>query len=71
MVCFQKGLALQTLLRGRGIDAKLNYGVGFDPERSIRAHVWVSADGDIVIGGEEAPNFRLLASLPPDPAASL
>ena len=64
-MCFQKGLALQVLLRRRGIEAKLHYGVGYDPERALRAHVWVSAEGNIVIGGEEAPKFRLLASMPP------
>ena len=69
-VCFQKGLALQAMLRRRGIDAQLHYGVGFDAERSVRAHVWVSAEGDIVIGGTEAPEFRLLASMPPGAAES-
>ncbi len=64
-VCFQKGLALQAMLRRRGIDAQLHYGVGYDPARSLRAHVWVSAAGDIVIGGREAPAFQLLASMPP------
>jgi hypothetical protein len=67
-VCFHKGLALQSMLRRRGIDAQLHYGVGFDPARSVCAHVWVSAGGDIVIGGEEAPAFRLLASTPPGAA---
>lgn len=70
VVCFQKGLALQAMLRRRGIDAQLHYGVGFDPARSLRAHVWVSAEGDIVIGGDEAPKFRLLASMPPGAAES-
>ena len=64
-VCFQKGLALQTMLRRRGIDARLHYGVGFDSSRAIRAHVWVSAEGDIVIGGREAPDFQILATMPP------
>jgi hypothetical protein len=63
-VCFQKGLALQAMLRRRGIDAQLHYGVNFDSQRSVRAHVWVSADGDIVIGGKEAPEFRVLTSMP-------
>ena len=67
-VCFQKGLALQHMLRRRGVDAQLHYGVGFDPARALRAHVWVSAEGDIVIGGKEAPEFRLLASMPPGDA---
>jgi hypothetical protein len=69
-VCFHKGLALQRMLRRRGIDARLHYGVGFDPARSVCAHVWVSAEGDIVIGGEEAPAFQLLASMPPGIAES-
>jgi hypothetical protein len=64
-VCFQKGLALQWMLRRRGIDSQLHYGVNFDPARSLSAHVWVSVEGDIVIGGREAPDFRLLASMPP------
>ncbi len=67
-VCFQKGLALQAMLRRRGIDAQIHYGVGYDPARSLRAHVWVSAAGDIVIGGKEAPEFKLLATMPPGTA---
>ena len=63
-LCFQKGLALQWILRRRGIDARLHYGVGQDEEGELAAHVWIAADGDIVIGGEQAPRFRSLIVLP-------
>lgn len=62
--CFQQGLALQAMLRRRGIEAQLHYGVGYDQDRSLSAHVWLSSDGTILIGGEQAPHYRLLASLP-------
>ena len=63
-VCFQQGLALQWMLRRRGIDARLHYGVGRGDGDSLRAHVWVSAGESIVIGGDEAPNFRAVAVYP-------
>lgn len=64
VACFQQGLALQAMLRRRGVDVQLHYGVGYDPERSLTAHVWLCSHGTILIGGEQAPNYRLLASIP-------
>ena len=63
-VCFQQGLALQWMLRRRGIDARLHYGVGKGDDHELRAHVWISAEDRIVIGGEQAPHFRALAVYP-------
>jgi hypothetical protein len=63
-VCFQKGVALQWMLRRRGIDARLHYGVGRDEAGALAAHVWIAADGMIVIGGEQSPRFRSLAVYP-------
>lgn len=63
-VCFQKGVALQWMLRRRGIDARLHYGVGKDEQGALAAHVWIAADGMIVIGGDEAERFRSLAIYP-------
>ena len=60
--CIEKGLAVQRLLRRRGVDAVLHYGVGRDAVGALNAHVWVSVDGCTVIGGEEAPNFRCVAT---------
>lgn len=62
--CFEQGLALQAMLRRRGAPAKLHYGVGYDAHDRLAAHVWVSLDGRILIGGEEAWRFRELAAYP-------
>lgn len=63
-VCFQQGLALQWMLRRRGIEARLHYGVGKNDLGDLGAHVWVSVGQAIVIGGEEAPKFRAVAVYP-------
>src|SRR5687767_1530461 len=63
-MCFQQGVALQWMLRRRGIDARLHYGVGKEGAGSLLAHVWVSAGGGIVIGGEDAPAVRAVAVYP-------
>ena len=63
-VCMQKGIALQWMLRRRGTDAMLHYGVARDSTGALEAHVWV-ADGDrVVIGGDEAPRFQRVATFP-------
>lgn len=66
-VCFQRGLALQLMLRRRGIGSILHYGVAQDAERGLRAHVWLEVGGGIVLGGEQAPAFARLASFPAAP----
>lgn len=63
-VCFQRGLALQWMLRRRGIDARLHYGVSRSGIGDLSAHVWIAAGDTIVIGGEEAPNYRAVAVYP-------
>jgi hypothetical protein len=62
-VCFQRGLAVHVMLRRRGIASFLHYGVA--QSDSLKAHVWVSAAGRDVIGGEEAAGFTRLATYPP------
>ena len=62
--CIEKGLALQRLLRGRGVPALLHYGVGKDGEGALAAHVWVEADGAVVLGGGEMAAFRRVATYP-------
>lgn len=64
-VCFQKGLALHWMLRRRGIASRLHYGVDRHAEQGLRAHVWVSVDGEIVMGGDVAHEFVCLAVFPP------
>jgi len=63
-VCLQKGLALQWMLRRRGIDARLHYGIGKDEAGAMCAHVWVSAGQTMLIGREQAPQFRSVATYP-------
>ncbi|MDB5694919.1 MAG: hypothetical protein JWN21_462 [Sphingomonas bacterium] len=52
-VCFQRGLALHWILRRRGMASLLHYGVGREGD-GVSAHVWVSLDGAVLIGAEEA-----------------
>ena len=64
-LCIQKGLVVQRLLRSAGTAAILHYGARHNPRGGqLEAHVWVSVDGRIVIGGAEAPEFALIASYP-------
>lgn len=64
VVCIQKGIALQWMLRRRGIDALLHYGVARDDGGDLQAHVWVAADDRVLIGGEEAGRFQRVATFP-------
>jgi hypothetical protein len=63
-VCLQKGLALQWMLRRRGVDARLHYGIGKDEAGDLCAHVWVSVGETLLTGGEQAPQFRTVATYP-------
>lgn len=64
-VCIEKGLAFQRLLRRRGMQADLHYGARHNPETGkLEAHVWVSIDGEILMGADQAGNFAELASYP-------
>lgn len=64
VVCFQKGLAIHLMLRRRGIASVMHYGVAQNLAKGLSAHVWVSAGGRDVIGGEEARGFTCLATFP-------
>jgi hypothetical protein len=65
--CFEQGLTAHLMLRRRGIPTVLCYGALQDLERGLLAHVWV-LDGDhYVIGGELAPQYRLLMTFPKMP----
>lgn len=63
-MCIQKGIALQWMLRRRGVDAMLHYGIAHDRSGELEAHVWVVAEGRVIIGGEEAPRFHRVATFP-------
>ena len=63
-MCFERGLALQWMLRRRGIDARLVYGARLQDEAALDAHVWVTVGERILIGGEQAASYRRLATHP-------
>jgi hypothetical protein len=64
-MCIEKGLALQRMLRRGGEEAVLHYGIRHHPDTSeLEAHVWVSVDGETVLGGAEAPGFAEVARYP-------
>lgn len=64
-VCLQRGLALQWMLRRRGIDAVLHYGVQLKPDgQEIAAHVWVSVDGDVLLGAPQHLHYTEVARYP-------
>lgn len=65
-VCFQQGLAVQWMLRRRGIPSVLYYGAAPSAERGVAAHVWVCDGGVAVIGGEAAVGLAILARFPAD-----
>ncbi len=60
--CFEQGLAVQRMLRRRGYDAQLHYGIAL--AGGITAHVWISLDGTIIHGGETAPLYREVGQWP-------
>lgn len=62
-LCFDRGLALQRLLRRRGHDARLHYGARQHGDR-LEAHVWVSLGEALLAGGDEAAGFREMARYP-------
>ena len=65
IVCIQQGIAAQRMLRRRGIDATLHYGIANNrtPGR-LEAHVWVTVAGRAVVGGAEAREFAPVAAYP-------
>ncbi|NJC06552.1 DNA-binding transcriptional LysR family regulator [Sphingomonas kaistensis] len=64
-VCLQQGIALQWMLRRRGVDAVLHYGVQLPKSGGeIRAHVWVSVDDRVVLGAPQHADYAEVARYP-------
>lgn len=61
-VCFHQGIAAQRMLARRGIAAELHYGVRKGEADERPAHVWVGAEGRIVLGGEDIGLYARLAT---------
>lgn len=63
-LCFESAVTLRAMLARRGIASTLHYGIARD-EAELKGHVWLSVEGEIVIGGTEAPRFAEVAAFPP------
>ena len=59
-VCFPQCLAASALLRAKGIESRLHYGVARAGDKLV-THTWLEAGGQIVIGGEVAADYSTLA----------
>ncbi len=59
-VCFPQCLAASALLRRKGIESRLHYGVAREDGKLV-THTWLEAGGEIVIGGEVAAQYSTLA----------
>jgi hypothetical protein len=59
-VCFPQCLAASALLRAKGIESRLHYGVARADDKLV-THTWLEAGGQIVIGGEVAADYSKLA----------
>ena len=60
--CFESALCLRAMLRRRGIPSTLHYGIGAKESGALNAHVWLSAGGEVLIGGENAADFACVAT---------
>lgn len=61
-VCFPQCLAASALLRAKGIDSRLHYGVARAPAGGkLITHTWLESGGELVIGGEVAADYSTLA----------
>jgi len=58
--CFHQGIAAQQMLCRAGIPAELHYGVAKSEDKKMEAHVWVTVDGQTVVGGKTKDRFTVL-----------
>ena len=64
-MCIEQGIALQRLLRRRGIDGRLRYGARpVADQKGVQAHVWITVGDEIVLGEEQAVGFAEVAVFP-------
>lgn len=67
--CLEQGLAAQAMLRRRGVEAVLHYGLRRGEADGLDAHVWVTAGGCDVVGGALATDYVEMARFPNGEAA--
>jgi len=69
-LCFERGLTAQVMLRRRGVDSTLFYGIRPGSKMPLDAHVWVLDQGFDVTGTPPDGGYAILASFPPGREAS-
>lgn len=62
-VCLPQGIAAKTMLRLRGVQSALHFGVapGAPPAKALKAHAWLEAAGARVTGYPVADRFTEIA----------
>jgi len=61
--CLSKALTLQTLLRRRGVESQLRFGIRQRDGSELLAHAWLETNG-APIGGGEGPDDSGLSVFP-------
>jgi transglutaminase superfamily protein len=60
--CLTQALAIQILMRRRGIPSKIIIGVTKPDRQTLESHAWVESGGRVVLGGElDLDRFAVLA----------
>lgn len=58
--CLERAIVGDQLLRRRGLDAQVEFGVDGTGEE-LRAHAWLESGGEVVVGGGNLDEFSRLA----------
>jgi hypothetical protein len=56
-VCFPQTLAGYTMLRRRGVQSTMVYGVARSPVNKLTAHTWLMVGDRVVLGGEGSAQY--------------
>lgn len=59
--CLVQAMAAQWMLQRRGLTGTLYLGVRKDDTNVLAAHAWLRSGSDILVGGENQPDFRVVA----------
>jgi len=60
--CLARAVAAQAMLRRRRVSTTLFYGATSAPDRRLRAHAWLQAGDEAVVGQEAAPDYVVVAA---------
>ncbi|WP_396270920.1 lasso peptide biosynthesis B2 protein [Granulicella paludicola] len=69
-VCIHRGIAVDRMLRSRGIQRVMHYGV-LRENGALKAHVWITSAGFGIIGTHEAAPYTEVAQFVEVPQSSL